>query len=432
MRHCYLGRAATAGLVTSLLACSLLFSPGASAERTPARKPVLRVGPGLVMVDLSQRDKPLYGQGGLSLPVLSGDGEHVAWVYDNDHQNHYGDYGMIWRDLTSGRTLRLSGTYPYGLDMSASGRYVAYSEAAEIEKSGYVKGMAVWLWDTKTGRRSIISRRSPGDRNDDGSTMLVSVSADGEYVAFPSTSKGLLPQGLRTCTPLVSPNCPEDAGYIYLYNRKSRKITPVPPQKIFGTLPELVDPVLSGDGSVVAFNDNSTVDLWYPASGVVRRLTPGLLSCQSDADDLAISADGSTLAFDCFGVSVIRLGGPEGTDTLEWSSASSDEPYDVSIALSADGSVVAFFGENGAAAWGLWPVYRVLLPAGKVEALQAPGAITGLRPDSPHGDGMGDDQVTMSADGTRIATVTCSIEPPKPQSQTCPKRMDVFRWTFPP
>jgi hypothetical protein len=128
-----LSRTAISVLVTCSLTGLALSSSAASAAQAARRDHVLRVRPGLDMLVLSKRDKPLYGQGGLSLPVLSGDGEHVAWVYDNDHGNDFGDYGLMWRDLASGRTLQLRGTYAYGLDMSAGGRYVVYSKAAEIE-----------------------------------------------------------------------------------------------------------------------------------------------------------------------------------------------------------------------------------------------------------------------------------------------------------
>ena len=43
--------------------------------------------------------------------------------------------------------------------------------------------------------------------------------------------------------------------------------------------------------------------------------------------------------------------------------------------------------------------------------------------------GIGDQQVTMSADGAQIAALACSLKLPSAQAQGCPLRADVYRWT---
>lgn len=69
------------------------------------------------MLDLDAFGDTYDNQRDISRPVMSGDGEHVAWVWDADHSDVYTDYGFVWGDLENGRTLEEPGVYPYGLDI---------------------------------------------------------------------------------------------------------------------------------------------------------------------------------------------------------------------------------------------------------------------------------------------------------------------------
>ena len=389
---------------------------------------VLPVATGIDMLDLDQFGDPFATQGGIFGPVMSGDGEHVAWGYNTD-----GVDGFVWRDLQTGDTVMQYGI-DSSFDMSADGRYVAYTQASRFAQDGYIEAQEVWLWDTRSGREIAVDRRTPSNTADDGSTADVSVSADGTYVVFDSTSQALAPAGERLCTPLVSPGgCNEAAGYVYLYDRLSRSLTPVPPQPIFGQQPALSDPVIADDGGVVAFHDGVDTDVWFRPSGVVRRIAEADFPCLTDSQSLALSSDGTTLADNCAGsVGVIKLGGPAGPDTVEWSyTFPNPNGYDSSVALSSDGSVMALIGSSGPAGWGLWPVWRVQLPSGAMSLLPVPGHISGLRPEPKLQDGMADDRVTISANGDEIAAAACSIKAPTGDGQMCPVRTDVFRWTLP-
>lgn len=396
--------------------------------RVRARKRlVLSVAPGLDMLDLDGFGDPYATLGGVFSPVMSGDGNHVAWGFNNPD----GDVGFVWRNLLTGETIVQDGIdAPF--DMSADGRYVAYAKASEFASDGYIEAEEVFLWDTETGRQVSIDRKTPKDTSDDGSTDGVSVSADGRFVAFDSTSQALAPAGETLCTPLVTPgDCNEAAGYVYLYDRASKSLVPVPRQAMFGGQPALSDPVISGNGEVVAFHDSLDTDVWYTQTGVVRRINESDFPCQTDSQSLALSSDGTTLASNCSGsVGVIKLGGPAGPDTVEWTyTFPNPNGYDSSAALSSDGSVMALLGSPGPAGWGLWPLWRVELPSGAMSLLPAPGDIPGLRPDPKLQIGMGDDRVTISTNGDQITAAACSIEAPTGGGQTCPSRTDVFRWT---
>ena len=393
---------------------------------------VLPVSQGLAMLDLDSFGDPFTNQGGISAPVLSGDGEHVAWFYDGDHGSIHGQYGFAWRDLLTGATIDHPGVTTYGIDMSTDGRFVAYPEASIVAKNGYVEAMAVWLWDSQTGQLTAINRKTPNNKADDGDTESVSVAADGRFVVFASTSQSLAPVGESLCTPFVTPDCNETAGYVYLYDRLSGSLLAVPPQAMFGQQPALSDPVVSGNGEAVAFHDGLDTDVWYPQSGVVRRLDEDDFPCLTDARSLALSSDGSTLADNCAGsAGVVKLGGPTGPDTVEWTyTFPNPDGWNNSVALSDNGSTMALFGSSGPAGWGLWPIWRVELPSGEMSLLTAPGQIPGLHSEELQ-SGMAEDQVTISASGDQIAAVACSIQQAAGDSQSCPLREDVFRWTAP-
>lgn len=389
------------------------------------------VSAGSEIVSLDAAGNPDTGHGTPVRAVMSSDGNHLAWGWTG---------GLIYRDLQTGVRVEPPATFPYALDMSADGRYVAWSEASKVSPSRYVEAMDVRLWDTRTGQIQTINRRAPKAPADDGSTHELTVSADGSAIAFTSTSQALAPAGEHLCTPVIS-DCTEDPGYVYLYNRLRRTLTPVPPQRMFGDTPELTDPVISADGGVVVFHDGGDDDVWYTRSGVVRRVDEGDTPCQNPASSLALSADGTTLAENCGGVlSAFLLGGPSGPDRPEWMFGSLDTlALDDSVALSADGSVMAAFGAGGPAGWGLWPVWRVSLPTGAMSLEGAPAPAGGLPAEPKLQSGMADNRVSISADGSAITAATCSLSAPRPavpspseaqfnREQICPLRSDIYRW----
>ncbi len=380
---------------------------------------VLAVGTGLDLLDLDARGAPYPGRG-IAHPALSRDGRHVTWVYlAGEH-----DYGLVWRDLAAPRTLELPGVYPYALDMSGDGRYVAYAAASKIASNGHVDGMTVWLWDTATGRRTAINRAPSGQVADDGSTSGLRVSADGRFVVFDSTAPSLAPAGVTVCA-----QCIEGGGYVYRYDRLTGALASVPPAP-FGSDASLRYPVTSGDGRVVLFHHGLATYAWFPESGAVRKIDALDALGETNDDSLAVSDDGTTAANHVYGLTVVKLGGPEGPDPVAWSRPEESPAYVASTALSADGSALAYFGLSGPAAWGQWPVWRVDVPSGALTLLPAPPTVAGLTPEPAPRGGMGANRVTISADGRAIVAAACSLGPPaSAEEQSCPLRADVFRWS---
>ena len=398
---------------------------------------VLNVAPGLEMLDLNEFGEPYPTQGRVFTPVLSGDGNHVLWGYNTSGLTKYVETGLVWRNLVSGETLEEPNLVAYGLDISGNGEYVVYATPSKVASNGYVEAMAVTLWNTRTGKRDIIDRKNPKATKDDGSTTEPEISENGQYVVFSSTSPALAPAGENLCTPFVSHGtCNETAGYIYLYNRHSRSLTPVPRQAAFGSDPALSGPVISADGEVVAFHSGYEVEVWNTRTEMVQSVHLSQFPCETDEPSLALSGDGHVLAETCMGdVAVIRLGETAETDQLEWmytfpTPSIYPEPR---VALDTNGSVLALHGTTGPSEWGQWPIYRVELPAGSVELLPAPGAIQGLKAEPKADEGMSEETVSISANGEEIAAVACTIQLPSTSenTQTCPQRSDVFRWDAP-
>jgi len=44
---------------------------------------------------------------------MSADGDHAIWQYNN----YNGAFGLVWRDLSTGRTIVRQGLWPYGADI---------------------------------------------------------------------------------------------------------------------------------------------------------------------------------------------------------------------------------------------------------------------------------------------------------------------------
>ena len=391
----------------------------------PSMATAVNVAPGIAILDLdSKRGFLGAGNGEAVAPVMSADGDHAIWQYNNYH----GAYGLVWRDLGTGQTIVRQGLWPYGTDVSANGTYVVYASEAEAAQSGLITGMDVWLWDTQTGQRTLINRTAGGNVADDGVIRGLHISADGDYVVFASTSQLLAPANYKMC----ASSCNNSSGYVYIYDRLTRKLRAVPRQAAFGATPFLGYPVVSGNGDVVVFHVGPNVDVW---STVTNKVWPVAFQKNvglTEANSLAVSANGSVIAnAGPGGIGVVRLGPPAGAYRLEWAyydKAGAVAPQ--SVALSSDGSVLAFFGAQGRAGWGHWPLWRVELPKGSMQLLRPPPAVAGLEL-RPAVSGIGQQQVTMSANGAEVAALACSLKLPSAQARGCPLRADVYRWTQP-
>lgn len=405
----------------TLAICALAsFVTVASASATASHESVIKVGHGIDMVDLDAHGRPMTGAI-ILLPRMSADGQHVVYGFDIGSGR---EYGLVWRNLKTGRTIRLTGPshYPYALDLSASGRYVVYSAAAKVASNGHVTGTAVWLWDTKTNKRTIINRLANGGVGKDGSTDGVSVSANGRWIAFASSSRILAPAGA-----IEDPGNTETNGYIYVYDRVKERLTPLPWSSSFSQPTSFRYPVISADGAVVAFENGLDGPMvWYPGNGFVRSVPLADETGVTDSDGLALSADGGVLASSAFGVSVVALGESSETDRLAWSEHR-HESLTGAVTLSGDGSKLAFLGgEPGQPKNSIWHIWLADVSGGPAWPLRLAPNIHSL-PAAPRPfSGSIGNRVTMSADGGHVATSMCSRG--YESRGGCVARTDFFRW----
>ncbi len=330
------------GLATAVPAAASGGRPAPSLPAPIDKAVPVSVAPGIAILDLDSR-RGFLGAGDAEplAPVMSADGDHAIWQYNSYH----GLYGLAWRDLSTGRTILQQGLWPYGSDISANGAYVVYATAAVLAPSGLIRGMDVWLWDTRTGQRTLINRTPSGKVAVDGLVRGLHISADGNYVVFASTSQSMAPAGLKMC---VS-SCNNAPGYLYLYDLATAKLRALPKQAAFGDAPALGYPVISGNGAIVAFHSGLNVDVWSTVTNQVWPVAFQKNVGQTASNSLAVSANGEVLANrGPGGIGVLQLGTPAGKYRQEWAyydkGGAANFP---SVALSGDGNVLAFFGPRG-------------------------------------------------------------------------------------
>jgi Tol biopolymer transport system component len=133
----------------------------------------------IVIHDLrSGHDTVVGGDGALSDPALSGDGQVLAYLLTRRD----GRTTLVRRDLRTGAARRIDvpGAVPADPSLSADGSRVAF--AALRGAFGSIR-----VWDAATGASTVVT---PGA---DGSSADPSLSADGKVVAFASTATNLVP-----------------------------------------------------------------------------------------------------------------------------------------------------------------------------------------------------------------------------------------------
>src|SRR5205823_1167813 len=158
---------------------------------------------------VSVSTKGRQGNGDTGSGVISGNGRYVAFVSHASNlvprdTNHAPD--VFVRDLKAGRTIRVDvgsrgkqanrGSNGSPAALSANGRYVAFaSDASNLVPRDTNHVADVFLRDLRAGRTSRISVSSRGkqafDRLGNGSGAP-SITADGRYVAFASSSANLV------------------------------------------------------------------------------------------------------------------------------------------------------------------------------------------------------------------------------------------------
>jgi Tol biopolymer transport system component len=191
-------------------------------------------------------------------PVISDDGRYVAFdSFANNlvpgDLNRKGD--VFVHDRVTGRTQRISngvgGKESNGQSgfatMSGDGRFVAYeSVAGNLVPNQQAPVSHLYLWDRRTGKTELISR-TPSGAPANGSSGDASLSRDGRFVAFSSSSNNLVPGDT---------NQRDD---VFVLDRKDGAVKRVSMNVIgFESNGGSGMPSISDDGTVVAFESLSS------------------------------------------------------------------------------------------------------------------------------------------------------------------------------
>jgi Tol biopolymer transport system component len=307
------------------------------------------------------------GNGDSFYPSISGDGRYVAF-YSNASNlvtpATNGDPQIFARDRQTGTTTLVSENnsgnqgngWSFNPSISADGRYVAfYSNATNLvtpSTNGYYQ---IFVRVRQTGTTTLASENNSGNQGNSDS-IFPTISSDGRYVAFQSTSTNLV-------TPATNGKL-----QIFVRDRQTNTTTLVSIDSSGNQGNNHSSyPSISADGRYVAFYSGAT-NLVPGASGFqvyVRDRQAGTTTLassdnsgnQGNGDSFypSISADGRYVAFQSDATNLVP-GGTSGsqifirdrqanTTTLASSDNSGNQGNDdsFSASINADGRYVAFY-----------------------------------------------------------------------------------------
>ncbi|MHB8859827.1 MAG: TolB family protein [Thermoleophilia bacterium] len=219
-------------------------------------------------------------------PLVSGDTNGIADIYIKDTQT-----GTTTRASTDSSSNQANGASNYP-SISADGRYVAFMSYASNLVSGDTNGLRdVFVKDTQTGSTICVSTNENGNQGN-GISEYPTISGDGRYVAFDSTSNNLVRWDTNADGDVFIKDT--QTGGIARFSRNASGDEGASASSV---------PAISGDGHAVAFkswannlvpNDSSHVDIfWAPSSGdmVGPVITNMLPQSDQSGNTFDISAD---------------------------------------------------------------------------------------------------------------------------------------------
>jgi Tol biopolymer transport system component len=253
-------------------ACHLV--PGQQDGRPPGPSPGLNLDVFLydrvtglnTLVSHASDSATTTGDSPSTNPRISADGRFVVFSSAGHLAAGQPGGGIFVFDRTTGAVTlvnrgagAISDGDAFDATISADGRWIAYRSRAvdlvpgQIDTNGFPD---VFLYDQVTGATALVSHASSSpvtagsaDRNDYAGDFTLSLSGDGRWLAFTSQATDLVP-GVTN---------PDELIAAYLYDRTSGQVALVSSAAGSpGTVSMAWQPVLSADGSRIAFLSSAT------------------------------------------------------------------------------------------------------------------------------------------------------------------------------
>jgi Tol biopolymer transport system component len=244
-------------------------------------------------------------------PSISADGRYVAFKsYASNlvSGDTNGAQDIFVNDLQTGTTKCISvasdgtqgNSYSDALSISADGRYVAFeSHASNLVSGDTNRFFDIFVNDLQTGTTKLISVASDGTQGNSSSSHP-SISADGRYVAFESSSSNLVSGGTNGAQGI----------FVNDLQTGTTKLISVASDGTQGSSLSY-HPSISADGRYVAFHSyarnlvsgatNSTADIFVKdlQTGTIKQISVASDGTQGNYDSYrpSISADGRYVAF---------------------------------------------------------------------------------------------------------------------------------------
>ncbi|KAA3609578.1 MAG: calcium-binding protein [Planctomycetota bacterium] len=251
---------------------------------------------------------------GGSEPSISADGRFIAFISISDdlvpndtngkldvfvHDRQNGETTRVSVD-SSGRQAFLGGDAP---KISADGRFVAFvSQSKDLVANDTNDQLDAFVHDCQTGETTRVSVDSFGNQAEFGSPWddFLTISADGRFVAFESTSNDLVANDSNGFTDT------------FVHDRLTGETTRISVSSSGAEANwNCLFPTISADGRFVAFlsnadnlvsgdsNGTSDVFLHDRETGVTSRVSVNTLGAQGNGNcqELTISSDGRFVAF---------------------------------------------------------------------------------------------------------------------------------------
>lgn len=193
-------------------------------------------------------------------PAISPDGGFLCFesnatdLVPNDNHTHA--YDIFWADIATGQIRRVSVDATTGGDdngtnswcsISDDGTYVTYnSTSTDLVAGMTTAGEQIFEWNSETGQNSLVSWAYGNKRGGNGTSVRSTVSGDGQFVAFNSNA-----------TNLVATTQPK--GQVYVRDTVDDTTELITQSYMGGPANNTsLHAMISSDGTQVAYESNAT------------------------------------------------------------------------------------------------------------------------------------------------------------------------------